>query len=73
MTINYYLSINRCRQHGQTAICLGNGETGTRLTPSKCCGSWSEVEHWKLSPRDIDNIVDELLAAKEQIESHTGK
>lgn len=68
--MNYYLSIDECKQHGFHAVCIGNDDTGTRLTPTKCCGSWTLVKRWKLTPESIDSMVTELEVAKEQIESH---
>jgi hypothetical protein len=67
--MNYYLSIDECPRHGFMAVSIGNKDTGTRLTPSKCCGSWETVHSWKVTSQDIDSMVEELLAAKEQIEA----
>ena len=54
-----YLSIDRCPKHPEFwAVCVaeldehGDG-SGTRITPSKCCGSWERVREWKLSAHDV--------------------
>ena len=69
-----YLAIDRCPVHGYYAVCVGEKDAdgnghGTRLTPSKCCGQWSEVRSWPLTIELCDSIVYEVEAMKEQIEA----
>ena len=40
----YHLTVNRCGAHPDFwAVCLDDGNGGTRLTHSKCCGRWDGV------------------------------
>lgn len=63
-----YLIINRCKRHGYYCIEFGDDNGGTRMTPGKCCGSWTEIKRWKLSPRQWDEIINEAHNMKEEAE-----
>jgi hypothetical protein len=74
----YYLCINECARHGYRCVSIdhldknGNG-SGTRLTPNKCCGSWSVLRKWKLSESEWKKLADEARraqrATKRQLQS----
>lgn len=50
------LSIYRCSLHNVYAVALD----GTRLTPSKCCGSWDhEVKFWRINQDDLARMRDD--------------
>jgi hypothetical protein len=53
------LSIDRCPRHGFNAVSVsGNSKIGgTRLTPSKCCGSWKQVQAWDV---DVDRLLEDI-------------
>jgi NTP pyrophosphatase (non-canonical NTP hydrolase) len=57
-----YLAINKCPNHGFYSITVEDDDTGTRVTPSKCCGRWDTVKRWKVSQCDLAS----LLAAQSQ-------
>lgn len=59
---NFKLSIDRCPTHGFYAICVGDGNGGRRLTPSKCCGSWTECKSWSFTPDELLDVADSLTA-----------
>ena len=63
----FYISIDRCPVHHFNAISVGDHETGLRLTPSKCCGSWNSVYEWRITPRACDDIIEEFTRIKELI------
>lgn len=51
----------RC-PHGVLAVSLDDEIGGHRLTPSKCCGSWTTVERWPVDP--------DAFAAEIRAEAH---
>jgi hypothetical protein len=57
------LTINKCN-HGTFAISLDDENGGTRLTPSKCCGSWKEVQAWELSAEDCRDFANLFESAQ---------
>ena len=59
------LSIDQCLRHGFYAICIADADGGTRVTPSKCCGSWSEVKSWTLEPSQWRELAEEAERAAE--------
>ncbi len=61
------LTINRCPVHQEFwSVSIDSGSSGTRITPSKCCGQWREVISWKLSERDWEEIVLQAEQAAEE-------
>ena len=53
------LTIWRCRNHPTSwAIALDHAETGTRLTPFKCCGRWGLVRAFSMSPRQLREVIE---------------
>ena len=66
--MTYSLCINKCSQHGVYSISVEDGGgCGDRVTPSKCCGSWTtlhkwnlSVDHWKEIALLASNIVKEM-------------
>lgn len=61
------LAINRCPTHGYWMVAIERkGYGGTRITPSKCCGSWEVVKTWELSVRDWEELANLAQQAAEQ-------
>lgn len=55
------VSILRCPSHGFYCVAVGD----RRVTPSKCCGSWSqEVRAWTLDALDLLCDVKEGIRGK---------
>lgn len=54
-----YLGIYECPRHHYTAIMVEplNDSGGTRLTPSKCCGSWTLKKRWKVDAEETVNAI----------------
>jgi hypothetical protein len=51
------IEINECPNgHGYRCISIGN----TRITPSKCCGSWKTVQKWTV---DSDELIETIKNA----------
>jgi hypothetical protein len=50
--MNKKLVINRCSRHDCYAIAIEDENSGTRVTSSKCCGSWSTVKEFSMSSSD---------------------
>ena len=46
------LVINVCHQHNYYAISIDDDNGGQRITPNKCCGSWTTLKAWDLSAHD---------------------
>lgn len=51
--MNIKLEIVRCPMHGYYAVCIND----TRITPDKCCGSWSVFKAWQISAADIRKLL----------------
>lgn len=56
------LSIDRCPRHQDFwAVSIneleGDGGSGDRLTPSKCCGQWQSVRQWDMTPNDLRRMI----------------
>lgn len=52
------LAISRCSKHGYWMVSVERpGSSGTRITPSKCCGSWETVKTWPLSAEQWNEIA----------------
>ena len=67
------LAIIRCPVHAFWGISIERGDTGTRLTPSKCCGRWETIQQWRLTSaqwRDLrdeaDNMAEAVAEAEEE-------
>lgn len=60
------LSVDRCPIHGFYAVCVGDENSSTRLTPSKCCGRWDEVKSWQMSPIELRNAAREFIALADE-------
>lgn len=60
-----YLAICRCPMHREFwAVTVEDEEgSGTRLTPSKCCGRWETVTRWLINERLRAAAIDEIGAA----------
>lgn len=43
------LEIVRCSMHGYYAVVVND----SRISPSKCCGSWSVLRSWTVKKSDI--------------------
>ena len=72
MTIHldcYRLSINRCPAHGVWSVSLDQRESGTRLTPTKCCGSWKLRFEWLLEADQLRDLADHFLEAAADMEA----
>lgn len=54
------LCIDRCSKHDFYAISIGDDDTGTRLTPSKCCGSWSTLRSWRFNQEQLQRLVNDI-------------
>ena len=52
------ISVLTCRQHGNTAIAVGDRRTGG----GKCCGTWIVTKSWQV---DVDTLLDDITAAIE--------
>lgn len=62
MSDDLYISILTCSRHKFFAIAIEDEEeNGTRITPSKCCGSWTTVRRWKIDESMREDIFKELL------------
>jgi hypothetical protein len=61
------LAIMRCSRHGLNAVSIDDDDGGgRRITPSKCCGSWTNVQTWRLGAsdwRDIERLAREAAEA----------
>lgn len=53
----HYLSIYGC-PHGVRFISLDSQSDVTRLTPMKCCGSWSLQTQWSMSKDLLERARD---------------
>jgi len=54
------ITIMQCHRHGFRAVGLetlanirSKSIGGLRITPSKCCGSWDDVQEWRVSLADF--------------------
>ncbi len=55
-----YLSINQCPHHVSIySVNFEDENSGIRITPSKCCGSWKQLTRWKLTKKDWVRIIEE--------------
>ena len=68
-TENYFLCFNECPKHAYKSVSVdliradGSGH-GTRVTSSKCCGSWTTVRKWMLSASEWKTLADEARRAQ---------
>lgn len=62
------LSIEKC-PHGNYAVFLSYDGivSAVRLTPTKCCKQWQRLTTWVLSVDAIEEIVEELANAANEI------
>jgi len=64
--LSFKLSVNRCPHHPSFwSVCLdayheGALESGTRLTNSKCCGSWKLQRSFPMRLADLESMRDEI-------------
>lgn len=63
------LVINQCHSHGVYSVSVEDENGGMRITPSKCCGSWSTVKEWALSKSDWLDLAKEATKASEAMDS----
>lgn len=68
MSADWYLSVDFCEEHDAFSVCLNQGQSGTRLTPAKCCGRSHELERWPLSARQLREIAEEFECAASEAE-----
>ncbi len=56
------IAVDYCPIHKVYAISINdrNTGTGTRLTPSKCCGQWKVLMNRMLSPKELADMVETL-------------
>ena len=55
------LEVWRCTKHDLTALMIADGDSCTRLTPGKCCGSWDQrLTRFPLTEAVWDNLLHEL-------------
>lgn len=73
--MSFRLSLNRCPVHREfMAIMLDEYDdneqtgTGTRLTPSKCCGRWDTIKSWPLTKKQLEEIGNTFLEYAEDSE-----
>ncbi len=60
------LAIYRCSTHGYWAIVVDDENGGTRVTGSKCCGSWHLVHSFHMDSSDWTELSElARVAAKE--------
>lgn len=66
-----YIGIAQCPVHSNFyGIFVEDKEgSGTRLTPSKCCGQWKTITRWRLNSRMCDDIMDEIATAAAYVEA----
>ena len=57
----YWLEIMHCEAHGFWSIMVNKDSGGTRITPSKCCGSWDTVAKWRMTRDEIRSEVEGAL------------
>lgn len=43
----------RCTRHKVLALSIGD----TRVTPAKCCGSWTVVRRWQIDEQDLTGAI----------------
>ena len=55
------LSIIHCHAHDYWGIDIGDLQTGHRITPSKCCGSWTTFKSWQLSSDEWADLAERAL------------
>lgn len=65
------LAINRCPKHPEFfSVCIEDEDgSGTRITPSKCCGEWSTFKTWSLSANNWREIARSAEEAAEELEA----
>ena len=61
------LTIMRCSKHSYWAVSIDDANGGSRITPSKCCGSWSDVKSWRLSEREWRDIANQATEAADEL------
>ena len=57
------ICIMQCSKHRYWGISIDDENGGSRITPSKCCGSWSNVKSWELSEREWLEIAEQATEA----------
>ncbi len=62
-----FLAINRCPEHEAFwSISVDDeGGSGTRITPSKCCGRWNVVRKFLMSEADLKAASEVFVNAAE--------
>lgn len=66
------LSIDRCNKHGYYAVSICDKNSGLRVTPSKCCGSWSSVKDFRMSERDWRDLSAKAAEAADALAAQPG-
>jgi hypothetical protein len=65
-----WLSICRCPTHRDFwSISIDDEHGGTRLAGSKCCGRWTIVKQFLVTPEQLHEICNELECEAELMES----
>lgn len=56
------LQICKCPEHGHWAVTVGDSDGGTRLTPTKCCGRWTIVKAFPMTPGALRSVAEDIVA-----------
>ncbi len=67
-TKSFKLAINECPKHGYRSVTidqefLDGGGIGSRISPTKCCGSWKVVQSWSLPAFMWESVIREAKLA----------
>lgn len=63
------LVINQCPKHGIWNVSIDDDMSGTRLTPSKCCGRCHVIAQWNIDAKMADECITLFEEAKEAAEN----
>ena len=64
------VAINQCPDHREYwSVSVDKAHTGTRITPSKCCGRWHVVREWKMTPTQLREAARAFADAAEDLEN----
>lgn len=70
-----FIAIMRCPKHPNFwALNIEEPDgCGTRITPGKCCGSWTTLHRWPIGRVDFNEIETAWLEAQEAPSPATAK
>lgn len=66
MSGKQYLAVNRCPKHGVYSVSLDDDNGGMRITPTKCCGTWTVCQRWPLTEELAQDVITEIECAVEE-------